>query len=282
MRNSFANALKSSWLIIKLVIPIYILADLLLYYGLLSKISFIFEPITKLLHLPPDAALSIVSGMFLNLYAAISFAAPLGLSPSEWTILAIFLGVCHSLLVENAVMKKLGISNKYSYILRIGGGVLIAYSSTFIISNDGAKSIVKEVSKKHFNNLFDLLLNSFYNASILALKIIAIIVVLIFLMDFIKSKFNAKNVSLSFAMGAGLLLGITYGAGVLISEAKNMSKKEILFVATFLSICHSVIEDTLLFVIYGASFTQIIAIRVVWATILSYLVVKFYSMKGFK
>ncbi len=279
MKNTFQNALKSSWLIIKLVIPIYILADLLLYYNLLSKISFIFEPITSLLHLPPEAALAIVSGMFLNLYAAISFAAPLGLSPNEWTILAIFLGVCHSLLVENAIMKKLGISNKFSYILRVGGGLIVAYSSTFIISNSAAKSVVSKVAKKEFDSIYELLLNSLSNATILALKIIAIITVLIFIMDFIKSKLKHKNVSFGFAMGSGLFLGITYGAGILINEAKSMSKKEILFIATFLSIAHSIIEDPLLFVIYGADFTTIVAIRLLWAIIITLIVVKFYKIK---
>ncbi len=279
MKNTFQNALKSSWLIIKLVIPIYILADLLLYYNLLSKVSFIFEPITSLLHLPPEAALAIVSGMFLNLYAAISFAAPLGLSPNEWTILAIFLGVCHSLLVENAIMKKLGISNKFSYILRVGGGLIVAYSSTFIISNSDAKSIVSKVAKQEFDSIYELLLNSLSNATILALKIIAIITVLIFIMDFIKSKLKHKNVSFGFAMGAGLFLGITYGAGILINEAKSMSKKEILIIVTFLSIAHSIIEDPLLFVIYGADFTTIVAIRLLWAIIIALIVVKFYKIK---
>jgi hypothetical protein len=52
------------------------------------------------------------------LYAAIAFAAPLGLTPYQWTILAVFLGVCHSLIVECAVMKRLGVSSLYSVILR--------------------------------------------------------------------------------------------------------------------------------------------------------------------
>ncbi len=97
--------MKSSIVILKLVVPIYILADILFYYNLLEYITFIFEPITSFLNLPTETALAIVSGIFLNLYAAIAFAAPLGLSPKEWTILAVFLGICHALIVETAVMK---------------------------------------------------------------------------------------------------------------------------------------------------------------------------------
>ena len=108
-KNSFQSSLKSSWVILKLIVPIYILADILFYYNLLSYITFIFEPVVSLLGLPNEAALSIVSGLFLNLYAAIAFAAPIGLNAHQWTILALFLGVAHSLLVETEIMKKLDI-----------------------------------------------------------------------------------------------------------------------------------------------------------------------------
>ena len=81
MKFSFVFALNrakhSAWIVLKLIIPIYILADALFFYGVLGKISFLFTPLTVFLDLPPEAALSMVSGIFLNLYAAIAFAAPL-------------------------------------------------------------------------------------------------------------------------------------------------------------------------------------------------------------
>jgi len=95
-KKSFKTALRSSWVILKLIVPIYILADILFYYDLLRHITFIFKPFAVFLGLPQEAALSIVSGLFLNLYAAIAFAAPLGLGAKEWTILAVFLGIAHS------------------------------------------------------------------------------------------------------------------------------------------------------------------------------------------
>ena len=93
LQSSLKTSLKSSWTILKLIVPIYILADLLFYYNLLSYITFIFKPLVNLLELPQEAALAIVSGLFLNLYAAIAFAAPLGLGAKEWTVLAVFLGI---------------------------------------------------------------------------------------------------------------------------------------------------------------------------------------------
>ena len=108
-RHSLQTAFRSSWIILKLVVPIYILADVLFYYDILHYITFLFSPVVSLLGLPSEAALAIVSGLFLNLYAAIAFAAPIGLTPHQWTILAVFLGIAHALLVETEIMKKLDI-----------------------------------------------------------------------------------------------------------------------------------------------------------------------------
>ena len=117
IKQTLNSSLRSSILILKLIVPLYILADILLYLGWLDYISFIFEPITTVLNLPSETALTLAAGLLINLYAAIAFAAPLGLTPYEWTILGVFLGICHSMLVESAIMKKLGISYKYSFLL---------------------------------------------------------------------------------------------------------------------------------------------------------------------
>lgn len=75
----FQGVVSTSKIIIFTVIPYFLLAELLLYLKLMPVIAQIFEPFTSLLNLPPEAALALASGVFLNLYAAIAFAAPLDL-----------------------------------------------------------------------------------------------------------------------------------------------------------------------------------------------------------
>lgn len=271
-RHSFKNALRSASIILKLIIPIYILADVLFYYNVLSYVSFLVKPLTSILSLPPETALSIISGMFLNLYAAIAFAAPLGLSPKEWTILAVFLGICHALVVETVVMKKIGISKSYSIALRLFGGLVVGYITTLLPDSlFGSLHVNNNFQKEHFDSIMAVLQNSLYEACILALEVITLISLLIFILDFIKAlpfvqKYSA-NVNSAFSIFIGVVLGITYGAGILISEyEKNtLSKKEIFFIGTFLMICHAIIEDTLLFVIFGANWWGIVGLRVLFA-----------------
>lgn len=283
-KNTLNSSLKSAWIILKLVIPIYILADILFYYNTLSYLAFIVEPFTSILGLPAEASLAIISGIFLNLYAAVAFAAPLDMTPHQWSVLAVFLGICHSLVVESVIMKKIGISTMYSYLMRFFVGLFVAYithlmpASWFeaMLSNDTFTNVT-------YNSFFDLMLGSSYNAVVLSLKIILLITVLIFIMDYIKTrKFiveSQKNVSKGFSITVGIILGITYGAGILINEAKSntISKSDLFYIGTFLMICHAIIEDTLLFVIFGADFTMVIAIRTIAAIILSYIFLKIYQ-----
>jgi hypothetical protein len=287
-RETLKTALASSWIILKLVIPIYIIADILYFYNILSYISFLIEPFTSIIGLPAETSLAIISGIFLNLYAAVAFAAPLDLTPHQWSILAVFLGVCHSLIVESIIIKKIGISNLYSYLLRFFGGLFIAYCVFLLPSSWFEATISTQVFEKENYEIITLLLyNSLLNASILTIKIILLISFLIFIMDFIKSrkfiKNGQKNISKNFSLLVGIFLGITYGAGILIKEVQSgkISKDDIFYITTFLMICHAIIEDTLLFVIFGADFTMVIAIRTIFAILFASFLLKFKQLGYF-
>jgi len=289
LKKSFQTAIKSSWTILKLIVPIYILADILFYYDALKHISFIFKPIVSLLGLPQEAALSIVSGLFLNLYAAIAFAAPLGLDAKEWTILAVFLGIAHALLVETEIMKKLGISRSFSIVLRLSVGLCVGYLTSILpkswFENQNLKDITLPIQHQ-FQSIFEVLQNSLYESLSLSLKIIALVTILIFFLDFIKSLSCIQNysqkVNSGFSIAVGVVLGITYGAGILIAEYEKglLGKREVFFIGTYLMICHAIIEDTLLFVIFGANPWVIVTLRVIFATLLSYLMAQYFGKKA--
>ncbi len=275
-------SLSSAVLILKLVIPFYILADILLYFDLLKPISFIFSPVTYILQLPAETAMAICAGVFLNMYAAVAFAAPLGLSSQEWTILGVFLGVCHSIPVENSIMKKLGISFTYSTCLRVSMAFLTTLPLLYLpASLFTGEASTREVQLTSYNNIPDLLLHSLTNAATLSMKIIFLITAVIFLMDGIKrTKFISdygQKVQTSFSLLTGQLLGITYGAGILFKEAEsgNLDRRDIFFIGTFLMICHSLIEDPLLFVLFGANYWILVGSRLAMACLVTLLLRRF-------
>ena len=76
-----------------------------------------------------------------------------------------------------------------------------------------------------------------------------------------------------FPLLAGLCFGISYGAGVLLDEARQgrIEGKQAFLVATYLGICHAVFEDTLLFIAIGASGLLLVIPRLIAASIVVYL-----------
>ncbi|WP_456396425.1 nucleoside recognition protein [Desulfurobacterium sp.] len=275
-KDTLKAAVKSSLFIVKLIVPLYIIADTMLYFGILNHVVFVFKPLTELIHLPTESAVGIAAGMIFNLYAAIAFLAPLSLSPFQWTVIGLFLGIAHSFLIESTIMKKLGIPAIYSIVLRtltaivaVKFLILVHFNPSYQISSK------RGISIKAYKNVFDMLSHSVQHAVILSGKIVLLIVITIFLLNFIKSlpviKRVSEKVNTTFSILTGLFLGITYGAGVLINEAEsgNLTKKDIFFIGTFLMICHSVIEDSFLFVIFGASWIPMVAIRLLLAVLIS-------------
>ncbi|NOZ83488.1 MAG: nucleoside recognition protein [Epsilonproteobacteria bacterium] len=74
----------------------------------------------------------------------------------------------------------------------------------------------------------------------------------------------------STTMIAGFLLGIAYGSAVLIKDSmeNKMSYTDIILSAVFLSICHAIIEDTLIFVVIGANGIVLFGSRMMLALII--------------
>lgn len=81
----------------------------------------------------------------------------------------------------------------------------------------------------------------------------------------------------TFPLIIGLILGLAYGAGVIINSAKegNLKKRDLYLVIIFLVACHSVFEDTLLFVAIGANGWLLLGVRIIVAIVLTLLAAKY-------
>ncbi len=76
----------------------------------------------------------------------------------------------------------------------------------------------------------------------------------------------------------GIFFGILYGAG-LISNLINqqaVNKKQVLLIATFLAMCHAIIEDTGLFLVLGANIFWLTMPRLILAFVVTFLTNKIF------
>lgn len=74
--------------------------------------------------LPGEAAIVLVLGNTLNLYAAIGAMASIDFTVKQLTILAVMLSFSHSLIVETAIFRKLRMKGWRIVLLRITLAVL--------------------------------------------------------------------------------------------------------------------------------------------------------------
>lgn len=78
----------------------------------------------------------------------------------------------------------------------------------------------------------------------------------------------------AFPLLAGFFLGIVIGSGVIISFANDgsLTKRDLMLVLVFLGICHSIVEDTLIFFALGANWWVLIGARFLMAALAAFLV----------
>jgi len=67
----------------------------------------------------------------------------------------------------------------------------------------------------------------------------------------------------------GVTLGLSFGAGLLIREARSgqLTRRDVFLTMGFLGLCHSLIEDTLLILLLGADLSGILWARLAFALI---------------
>jgi len=110
LKRGLISGINVTWELAKIVVPISFIVTFLKHTPILNIISEVFAPLMSMFGLPGKAAIALVLGNFVNLYAAIGAIVSLSLSVREITILAIMLSFCHSLPVETALAKKIGLS----------------------------------------------------------------------------------------------------------------------------------------------------------------------------
>ncbi len=130
----------------------------------------------------------------------------------------------------------------------------------------------------------------------LSIKLILIIVPLMVIYEFLQSSNTFKKIlnalhfilkplgfseHASVSMLTGIFLGITYGSGILLAQSeKNMlTKIDITLTAVYLSMCHAVIEDTLVFVAIGGNGFYILGTRIIIATIVTFMFYRYLKKK---
>ncbi len=117
--NGLQNGFSVSFKLIKTIVPFYIAIDLLNRSQFVSIIGNKLSPVMGIFGLSGKMSIAIISGYTINLYAAIAALMPLSPSWKEVTIVGLMTGISHNLVVEGAILHKIGANAFVIIALRI-------------------------------------------------------------------------------------------------------------------------------------------------------------------
>lgn len=289
VKRGFMVGLRVTWTLGKIIFPVTLLVALLQHTPILPWIIEKIAPLMNIFGLSGDAAIPLVLGNFLNLYAAIGAILTLDLTVKEVFIIAVMLSFSHAMLIESGVAIKTGVKLWIVLVVRLG----LMISSALVINwvwQGGSESaqygFISSQNDVVVTGWFQIGLDALQQALMGIFQLTIIVIPLMVGIQILKEKkwldvFSkwmgpvtrslGMNENTSTTLAAGLLFGLSYGAGVMIQAVKEdgVSKKDLTIAFIFLCACHAVVEDTLIFLPLGIPILPLLLVRLGIAILLT-------------
>ena len=291
LRRGLKAGLMTTWELGKIIFPITLVMTLLRYTPVLDWIVTLIAPVMKWIGLSGDAAIPLVIGNFLNLYAGIGAILTLDLTVKEVFILAVMLSFSHNLLIESGVAARVGVKLWVILAVRIGLAVVSAFVINLVWQGGNEQAAYGLVSQTNetVSGFGPIILQGLEKASLGVLQLALIVIPLMIFIQVMKdlswlttfSRWMAPvtrslgmKENTSTTLAAGLVFGLAYGAGVMIQAVKEdgVEKKDLYLAFIFLVACHAVIEDTLIFIPLGIPVIWLLLVRLVTAILLTVII----------
>ena len=267
----------------KIVIPISLLVTLFQWTGWLSRLDFVLNPLTSFINLPPEAALTIFTGMFINIYAVIAVIAVIPFTVEQMTLIAIFTLIAHSLLIESVIQHKSGMHATKIILIRIAAAVLTVFIVSQFFDNTSQGAIVPASFTTQIPFL-EVLKSWALSTMGLMMKIFGIIMGIMIVLGCLNSLGWVKYLIRAFKplmriiglpertammFVTAVIFGLFYGGAVIVEEAKkgNLTGEELERLHIAIGINHAMVEDPILFAALGINAFWLVVPRFIMAII---------------
>lgn len=307
-RNSFIefcqtlakDTVKTSWELIKIIIPVVIITKILEELGMIVYLSSFLDPIMNLIGLPGSLGLVWATAIFTSLYGAMvifaSLAPGLDLTVAQATVICSVMLIAHSLPLELTITKKAGAAFTPIAILRLLGAFIYGFLLNTIchwlqIWQGPAKIIF--TAEKRADTILAWAIGQMENFALIIFVIFCILIIMKILkvagilalferllepiLPFFGMSKRAAPVTV-----VGMVMGIGYGGALIIRETTSgrMGRREVFFSLALMGLSHGLVEDTLLMVTLGGHLGGILIGRFVFSLIVIYLLARFCSRPG--
>lgn len=296
VKQGIMNGLHTTWTLGKVIFPVTLIVSLLQYTPVLTWLFDKLAPFMSVFGLSGEAAIPLVLGNLLNLYAAIGGILTLELTVKDVFIIAVMLSFSHNLLIETSVALKSGVKLWVVLSVRIG----LALVAAFIINlvwpggSEMAQYGLITANETAPVGMAAIFLAGLQKAVLGTLQLAMIVIPLMIGIQILKdlkwldvftgwmapvTRGLGMNENTALVLTAGLIFGLAYGAGVLLQAVKEdgVSKKDATLAFIFLVACHAVVEDTLIFVPLGIPVFPLFIIRLCTAIALTLIVSRIWN-----
>lgn len=279
------ETLEIYWLLVKITVPISVLTEVLSRLGLVEAIAPAFAPAMHAVGLPPELGLAWLTAMLVGIWGAVPLIFTLvpasELTTADVTVFSALVLFAHGLPLEQKIIQKAGPGMVATTTLRILGGFVYAlilhhlFQATGWLSAPVAPAWVPGAVTPDWSvyvwGLAETMLMMLVVLLLLSwsLEVLKITGILGLMMKGIEPVLRLAGIKgeAGHLTAIGLFLGISYGAGLLIREARSgvIAPRQIFLSCVFMGFAHSIIEDTLLMVSLGADIYSTLIGRVVFA-----------------
>ncbi|EPJ54768.1 MAG: hypothetical protein OFPI_05450 [Osedax symbiont Rs2] len=288
--------------LLKVMVPTLIVVKILDLLGGTVWLAALLSPFMQFVGLPEQMGIIWATAILTNIYTSmivfVDVTANMQLSVAQVSVMGILILLSHSIPMEGAVAKMVGVSWRLTISLKLGGGLLLAalinylyrefdYQQQPAVLMWQSQQLEQSLGQWAMDQL--LVLGSIFfiiSALMILLRVLRLIGVeklmqlaLSPLLKLLNISKDASNITI-----IGITLGLSFGAGLLISEIKSgkISKRDVLLSISLLSLAHSLIEDTLLILLLGADVTAILWLRIVFAVLVVALMSQFLGRASHK
>ncbi|MEM6902758.1 MAG: nucleoside recognition domain-containing protein [Pseudomonadota bacterium] len=282
------KSLSTFWALAKIMLPVMILVRIGEQFGATEILGDILVPVVGLVGLPAEAglvwAITLLTGTYGGMGAYLTLLPGMEMTVAQHSILCAMMLIAHAIPVEAAIIQRAGANFFLTSLIRIFGALLFGFITWQICQATGwlaepfmltwAPEIGGSVGWMEW---------AIGTASSMG-TILGIIVVLFILLDGLEKigvigwftralepllKVIGIDPRLAPATTIGLLLGITYGGGLLIQAAQEhpVGPRAKFLAMSLLCLSHGIIEDTLFFLAFGADIWIILFGRVAFTLV---------------
>ncbi|MDQ0205729.1 hypothetical protein J2S05_000503 [Alkalicoccobacillus murimartini] len=301
LKRGLLSGLRTTWTLSKVIFPITLFVTILGYTPVLDWLATFIAPLMNVIGLSGEAAIPLVIGNALNLYAGIGAILSLDLTVKEVFILAIMLSFSHNLFIESAVAAKVGLRISIILAVRIGLALVSAFIINLVWQGGGEQAVYGFSSGSEAavvgaeSTGWLSIIGEGVTAGLMGILQLALIVIpLMMIVQIMREKNWLKLIATSLSpltkligvekntsitLASGLSIGLAYGAGVMIDAVKEdkVKKKDLYIVFIFLVACHAVVEDTLVFLILGIPVWPLLLIRLAAALLLTIVISRVWN-----